>query len=67
MDMTYITHVNLNQRYKVTFERAASTKRTMGFKVEANGDVLADTMNDAHQLKDNAELIAGGPQIEGVK
>ena len=53
-----IKHYNVNQRYRVTVERAASsTKQIDGFKVEANGDDLDTTKFDAADLYDYAIKI----------
>lgn len=53
-----VTNVNLNSRYRMTFERAASANKVVGYKVEANGDVLADVVLDARKLQTHAEEIA---------
>ncbi len=54
---TTVTHITQNGRYRMVIERAASTKRVDGFKVEANGDTMQDVMNDAQQLYEAAEAM----------
>jgi len=44
-----VNHYQINQRYKVQFERSA-VKGVDGFKVEANGDDMDGTMADAVKL-----------------
>ena len=53
-----VTNVTVNGKYKMTIERAASANKVVGYKVEANGDVLADVVIDAHNLQKHAEEIA---------
>ncbi len=55
---TIVTHIQENQRYKVQFERGA-TKGVIGYKVEANGDVLLETMGDAIRLRKEAIIEVG--------
>ena len=45
-----VKHIQVNQRYRIVIERAASTKGVDGFKVEANGDDSAEVLADAHIL-----------------
>jgi hypothetical protein len=45
-----VRHYQVNGRYKVVFEQAASTKGVIGIKVESNGDNFADTMADAERM-----------------
>ena len=40
----------VNGRFKVVFERAASTKGIDGFKVEANADTLEEVTREAECL-----------------
>lgn len=55
MDEQTIIHINKDSKYKVVFERAASsTKQIDGFKVESNGDELTKTLEDAHALYNRA-------------
>ena len=57
MEETKIYQVN--GKYRIVIERAASTKGVLGYKVEANGDSLLDVVGDIDQLKTDAEKIAG--------
>ena len=57
-----IIHENLNSRYRICFEQAASTKGQLGFKVEANGDDLNLVKAEAGCLLDWARNRA--PTIE---
>lgn len=59
-----IKHCNVEQRYRIVIERAASTKGTLGYKIEANGDDLRQVGGDAEALKSRAESIAGLPVIQ---
>ena len=60
--MTERTEVyHMEQRYRVVFEQAASTKGVTGFKVEANGDNLDLVKIDAEGLLEYAKAHA--PQI----
>ncbi len=52
MEETKIYQVD--RKYKVQFERAASVKGSDGFKVEANGDDLVTTQKEANTLYDDA-------------
>ena len=54
MEKQEITHIHLNGRYTVTYERSA-TKGVDGFKVTANGDDLETVEKDAADLK----MVAG--------
>jgi len=45
-----VKHITLNGKYRIVFEQAASTKGTLGFKVEANGDDLNQVELDAQVL-----------------
>ncbi len=57
-----IRHYQVEQRYRVTFERAASsTKGVIGFKCEANGDNAAETFSEAEALKLKAEIATLEP------
>jgi hypothetical protein len=62
MEETKVVHLNLEQRYRVCFEQAASTKGVIGWKIEANGDGAEDTMAKAIQLMQQAKAVApAGP------
>ncbi len=43
-------HYQVNGRYRIMIERAASTKGVDGFKVEANGDDIGQVQADANTL-----------------
>ncbi|MCK9569917.1 hypothetical protein M0R72_13315 [Candidatus Pacearchaeota archaeon] len=45
-----VKHIQVNQRYRIVIERAASTKGVDGFKVEANGDDMTLVEADAYLL-----------------
>ena len=47
-------HINLNGKYRVVFEKAASANKVDGFKVEVNGDDADSTFKDAQKLYFNA-------------
>ncbi len=61
MENQLVTHISQNSRYRIVIERAASTKGTLGFKVESNSDSLEDVKSDVKILKLAAEEIAGLP------
>lgn len=48
----------VNGRYRVVFEQAASTKGVIGFKVEANGDDAKQVTTEAKNLLDWAKMQA---------
>jgi hypothetical protein len=50
--------INLNGKYRVVFEQAASTKGVIGFKVEANGDDMDIVKAEATNLLDYAKAHA---------
>ena len=52
-EQTQVIHTTVNGKYRVVFERSA-VKGIDGFKVEANGDDYAQTMNDAQSLYNEA-------------
>ncbi len=62
-----VKHYQVEQRYRIKIERAASTKGTLGYTVEANGDDIAQVEMDAKYLKQQAEQIAGAPVAEAKK
>ena len=45
-----VRHIQVNGRFRVVFERAASANKTDGFKVEANADLIATATEDAARL-----------------
>lgn len=49
-----VKHIQVNQRYRIVIERAASTKGVDGFKVEANGDDKVQVQMDAEFLMKQA-------------
>ena len=52
-----VKHIQVNQRYRMVIERAASTKGVDGFKIEANGDDLATVEADANLLYVKAKIM----------
>ena len=65
VNMEEVKHYQINGRYKVQFERSA-VKGQDGFKVEANGDDLTGTSDEAHRLYEYALLLTK-PIIPEVK
>ncbi len=65
MEDGVVTHINLNQRYRVVIERAASTKGIDGFKVEANGDEIDKVLADAEGLYKQVAHVTLAPTMEG--
>lgn len=57
MEKTEVTHQTINGKYRVVIERAASTKGTLGYKVEANGDEYPEVLRDIHSLQIAVELM----------
>ena len=49
MDEQIVTHNTINGKYRVVFERAG-TKGIDGFKVEVNGDDMAEVQTDGEKL-----------------
>jgi hypothetical protein len=50
METQEIRHYQINQRYKIQFEVGA-VKGVTGWKIEANGDDMAQVVKDAGFLK----------------
>jgi len=48
----------VDKKYRIVFEQAASTKGTLGFKVEANGDDMASVKVEATDLLNFARAHA---------
>ncbi len=55
--MEEVKHYQINGKYRIMFERAASTKGVDGFKVEANGDDIELVKIDAQILYQEAQGI----------
>ena len=55
-----VTHIFVNQRYRLVIERAASTKGIDGFKIEVNGDDFDDTQNQLQALYSYAKQLTDG-------
>jgi len=49
-----VIHETINGKYRVVFEKVGSANKIDGFKVEANGDVLETTFEEANKLYANA-------------
>ena len=65
--MAEITEIhNINGKYRIVFEQAASTKGVLGFKVEANGDFINDVMEEASVLLRYAQGIAPAQSSPGA-
>ena len=58
--MEEVKHINVDQKYRIVIERAASTKGVDGFKVESNGDDIAQVQMDVKILYDSAKGMTGG-------
>jgi len=52
-----VRHIQVNGRYRIVIERAASTKGVDGFKIEANGDDMEGVAVDASLLYEKAKTI----------
>ena len=50
MDNQEVKHYQVNGKYRIVIEQAASTKGTLGFKVEANGDEINKVEADIEGL-----------------
>jgi len=48
----------IDKKYRIVFEQAASTKGVLGFKVEANGDDLSIVEVEATSLLEYAQSHA---------
>ena len=62
MEETKIYHID--KKYRIVFEQAASTKGTLGFKVEANGDDMARVEMDIEKLYDAARFLTIPKEIQ---
>ncbi|MDP2364474.1 MAG: hypothetical protein Q8M94_11995, partial [Ignavibacteria bacterium] len=56
MDNHTVYHEHKDTKYRCVIERAA-TKGVLGYKVEANGDLLTGVIEQVKVLKDAAELL----------
>lgn len=45
-----VEHQTINGKYRVVFEKAASANKIDGFKIEVNGDSLADVCYESRTL-----------------
>lgn len=59
-----VKHYQVNGRYRMVIERAASTKGTDGFKVEANADTLAEVEADIDRLYNSAKVLTKAPEVK---
>ena len=59
-----IKHYQVNQQYRVVFERAASTKGVIGIKVEANADTPAKALDDALYLFNTAKSLIPNEEVK---
>jgi len=59
-----VIHINQGQKYRMVIERAASTKGVDGFKVEANGDDMAEVEADIEKLYINAKTITTPREVD---
>jgi hypothetical protein len=57
MEEQTVNHYQINGKYRIVIERAASTKGVDGFKVEANGDDIDAVKLDAERLYSSARMI----------
>ena len=55
MEIQKVEHYQINQKYRIKIERAASTKGVLGYTVEANGDNIAEVLLQIGMLKDHVE------------
>ena len=58
-----VKHYQVEQRYKVIFERGA-TKGVDGFKVEANGDNYGDAFTQALELYTKAVTVTTPAEVK---
>ena len=64
MEIQEVKHYQINGRYRIVIERAASTKGIDGFKVEANGDDIHAVTIDAELLFEQAKQMTGVPEAK---
>ena len=57
METSEVQHYQVNGKYRIVIERAASTKGVDGFKVEANGDDMLVVETDVALLYDKAKNL----------
>jgi hypothetical protein len=50
-----VEHYQINSRYRIKIERAASTKGVLGYTIEANGDTMGDVLLNIEYMKNNIE------------
>jgi len=63
MENTTVTHIQQNGKYRMQIERSA-TKGIDGFKVEANGDDMAQVKAEALALYEDAKAITYTEPVE---
>ncbi|MFA6271324.1 MAG: hypothetical protein WC657_09060 [Candidatus Paceibacterota bacterium] len=63
MENQTVTHQTINGKYRMVIERAASTKGVLGYKVETNGDNLADVVCDIKTAMNEVERIASEGKV----
>lgn len=56
--MEQVIHSTVNGKYSVRIEKAASANKTIGWKVEANGDDKEILMADILELASKADGIS---------
>lgn len=59
-----VRHYQVNQRYRIKFERAASTKGVIGYTVEANGDDILTVQKDVEEMRQFAEALCPMPVLQ---
>ena len=50
MENQEVKHYQVNGKYRVVFEKAASANKIDGFKIEVNADSKAEAMAEAYEL-----------------
>jgi hypothetical protein len=51
MENQEVKHYQINGKYRIKLERAASTKGVIGYTVEVNGDMIEDVIMDARSIQ----------------
>ncbi len=64
MEIQEVKHYQINGRYRIVIERAASTKGVDGFKVEANGDDIHTVTIDVELLFEQAKRMTSMPEAK---
>lgn len=59
-----VKNYQVDRKYRITFEQAASTKGILGFKIEAHSDSIEEVTKDADSLLQWVKAIAASNEVK---